>query len=97
MLLFQPSGGSPAQAICEAICFYNIRECGVMQAAFPAGSNGLSCRKSLVQGVTLKMGQKREVRAGWWRGGKRELLEAREQLELSEELVFSWAGEALAE
>lgn len=50
-----------------------------------------------MQGVTLKMGQKQEVRAGWWRGGKRELLEAREQLELSEELVFSWAGEALAE
>ena len=43
------------------------------------------------------MGQKREMRAGWWRGGKRELLEAGEQLELGEKLVFSWTGEALAE
>ena len=48
MLLFQPSGSSPAEAICEAICFYDIRDRGVMQADFPSGSNGLSCRKSLV-------------------------------------------------
>lgn len=56
--LFWPSGGLPAQAICEAICFCDIRERGVMQAAFPLVSNGLGHRKRLVQGLALEMDQK---------------------------------------
>ena len=52
-------------------------------------SNGLSCRKRLVQGVTLEMGQKQSMRTGWWTDERRVLLEDGEQLDHGQELVFA--------